>query len=148
MRQGFSIKAWILFVWAIAGSLCGMSQTAIVKGVVRDPLTKAPLPNASISIKGQEGGTRTNAAGRFSIPTDKTEADLLVTIVGYNSYRFHLDSIPAEPILIQLTQRYKELSRGTIRSKKQKTRKKGNPAVDLIRNVIENKEKNRMEAYT
>ncbi len=132
----------------MASSLCALSQTALIKGVVRDSLTHAPLPNASISIRRQAGGTRTNAEGRFSIPAEKPEADLLVTIVGYNSYSIHLDSIPAEPIVIQLSQKYKELSKVTIRTKKQKYRNKGNPAVDLIRNVINNKDKNRMESYS
>ena len=35
----------------------------------------------------------------------------------------------------------------TVRNKKQKYRNKDNPAVELIRHVIENKAKNRMEAY-
>jgi Family of unknown function (DUF5686)/CarboxypepD_reg-like domain len=132
----------------MAGSLCALSQTALIRGMVRDSLTRAPLSNASISIRRQAGGTRTNTEGRFSIPTEKPEADLIVTIVGYNSYSIHLDSIPAEPIVIELTQRYRELSKVTIRTKKQKYRNKGNPAVDLIRNVINNKDKNRMESYS
>jgi Family of unknown function (DUF5686)/CarboxypepD_reg-like domain len=149
MRKGFSIKAWSLFLLAMAIHFCSLSQTQTsIRGVVRDAVTKALLSNASISLKHQPGGTRTNTDGRFSIPSDKPAADLVVSIVGYNSYSIHLDSIPADPLVIELTQRFKELTHVTVKNKKQKYRNKGNPAVDLIKNVIDNKSKNRMEAYS
>jgi hypothetical protein len=147
MKQGFSIKAWILFVWAMVGTLGALAQT-MVRGVVMDSAARTPLANASVSIRHQAGGTRTNAEGRFNIPTDRTEVELFVTSVGYRSYMLHLDSIPSRPVVIYLAAQYKELAKAIIRTKKQKYRNKGNPAVDLIRNVIENKDKNRMEAYS
>jgi hypothetical protein len=147
IKEGFRIKDWIFLVLAMAGSFYGRSQTVQIRGVVMDSLTKAPLVNASVSVRGQTGGTRTNSEGKFSIPSDKTTADLVVSIVGYNTYMLHLDSMPGQLLIISLSRKFKELAHYTIKNKKQKYRNKGNPAVELIKNVIDNKQKNRMEAY-
>ena len=140
------MKGWILLMLAMAASFYGRSQTVYIKGVVMDSLTKAPLVNASVSIKGQSGGTRTSSDGKFSIPSDKNTADLIVSIVGYNSYSLHLDPLPGDLLMIGLGRKFKELAHYTVKNKKQKYRNKGNPAVELIKNVIDNKQKNRMEA--
>jgi len=113
-----------------------------------DSATKTPLVNASVSVKGQSGGARTNSEGRFSIPAGKQTADLVVTIVGYTSFTLHLDSIPSDPVIIGLGRKFSQLVVHTVKNKKVKYRNKGNPAVDLIKNVIDNKQKNRMEAYS
>lgn len=148
IREGFSIKVWILLVLAMAGSFCSQSQTVVIKGVVRDSVTKSPLTNASVSLKNQPGGTRTNQAGRFSIPMDRQTGDLTITIIGYKPFTLHLDSVPAEELAISISPKFKELGHVTVLNKKQKYRNKNNPAVELIRNVIDNKAKNRMEAYS
>src|SRR5882724_2215214 len=148
IKEGFSIKAWILLVLALAASYYGHSQTTLIRGVVMVSASKAPLVNASVSVKGQTGGARTNSEGRFSIPAGKSTADLVVTIVGYNSFSLHLDSIPSDPIIIGLGRKFRELTHYTVKNKKVKYRNKGNPAVELIKNVIDNKQKNRMESYS
>jgi hypothetical protein len=130
----------------MTGSYCSLSQS-VIHGIIRDAASKAPLAGASVSLKHQPGGTRSNTDGRFSIPSEKPAADLVVTIVGYNTYTLHLDSIPSEPIVIELTRKFKELAGVTVKNHKIKYRNKNNPAVDLIRQVIDNKAKNRMESY-
>jgi hypothetical protein len=74
--------------------------------------------------------------------------DIVFSIVGYNTFQLQLDSLPKEELTIGLSRQYHELNHITVKNKKIKYRNKNNPAVDLIRNVIDNKEKNRMEAYS
>ncbi len=146
-KQGFSIRVFVTAAFITAFVLNSMAQTTI-SGLVKDASTNTPLSNASVSIKGQHGGARTNAEGRFRIPADKFPLDIVVSNVGYDPATMHLDSVPGEDLVIPLSRQFKELGRVTVKNKKQKYRNKGNPAVELIRKVIENKEKNRMEAYT
>src|SRR5882757_4794823 len=145
-KVGFCIRAYITAILVMTGFFSGMAQT-IVTGYVKDSATQAPLSNASVSIKGQRGGARTNSDGRFRIPADKTPLNIVVSIVGYNSYTLHLDSLPHGDLTLNLSRNFKDLGHVTVRNKKQKYRNKGNPAVELIRQVIDNKNKNRMEAY-
>jgi hypothetical protein len=148
-RKGFSI-AWVLLIASITVSLGGKAQERLIHGMVKDSLSGAPLQNASISIKGIRGGARSNAEGKFRIPAPEGGhgVDIVVTIVGYNQHVIHFDSIPEGEILVPLGRQFKELSHVTVKNKKQRYRNKGNPAVDLIKNVIDNKAKNRMEAYS
>lgn len=52
------------------------AQTHIVTGVVTDAATNAPLPGATVSVKGSSVGTTTDIDGRYSIHV-KTSADVL-----------------------------------------------------------------------
>ncbi|HTI07119.1 MAG TPA: DUF5686 family protein [Puia sp.] len=145
-KEGFCKRAYITAILVMAGFFSSMAQT-VITGYVKDSATQAPLSNASVAIKGQKGGSRTNADGRFRIPVDKTPVNLTVTIVGYNSFTLHLDEFPSQDLTLNLTRNFKSLEHVTVKNKKQRYRNKGNPAVELIRQVIDNKAKNRMEAY-
>ncbi|HWK07258.1 MAG TPA: DUF5686 family protein [Puia sp.] len=146
-KEGFCIRAYITAILVMAGFFSGMAQT-IVTGYVRDSATQTPLSNASVALKGQRGGARTNSDGRFRIPVDKSPLNITVSIVGYNNFTLHLDSLPQQDLTINLSRNFKDLGHVTVRNKKQKYRNKGNPAVELIKQVIDNKSKNRMESYT
>src|SRR5258708_1345499 len=146
-KEGFCIRAYITAILVMAGFFSSMAQTTVT-GYVKDSATQTPLSNASIAIKGQRGGARTNADGRFRIPVEKQPLNIIISIVGYNPFTLHLDSLPEQDLSINLSRNFKTLGHVTVRKKKQKYRNKGNPAVELIRQVIDNKSKNRMEAYS
>ncbi len=155
-RKGSITKVWLLLLWGVAAGLSGRAQTAqppqttqpiVLHGLIKDSTTHAPLSNASIAIKGLHGGVRTNAEGRFHLTTNQHALDITVTNIGYNAFLLHLDSVPAREVVISLSRNFNQLSAATVRNKKQKYRNKDNPAVELIRKVIENKAKNRMEGY-
>src|SRR5579872_4750690 len=142
------LKAWssLLSMMAFTGTV--RAQEAVLRGLVRDSLAGTPLPNASISIKGLRGGARGNNEGRFHIPVTQRALTVTVSIVGYNSLTMHLDSVPEEEVVFSLTRQAQQLKSALVKNKKQRYRNKGNPAVELIRQVIDHKDNNRMEAYT
>ena len=145
-KEGFRIRACITAILVMAFIFNSMAQVT-VGGIVKDATTNAPLSNASVAIKGERGGARTNADGRFRIPAEKWPLDIVISIVGYDPVTRHLDAAPTEDLVINLTRQFRELRQAKVVNKKQKYRNKGNPAVDLIKQVIDNKGKNRMEAY-
>jgi len=145
MKSKGSIRTTITAVLVVAFTINSLAQT--VTGYVKDAATGTPLSNASVAIKGQHGGARTNSEGRFRIPTDKFPIDIVVSNVGYDPATIHLDSFPRLDIQITLKRQFKELGKATVRNRRQKYRNKGNPAVELIRAVIDHKNSNRMEAY-
>jgi len=124
------------------------AQDVTLRGLVRDSATKTPITNASIAIKGLRGGGRSNMEGRFRIPTAQHAVSVTVTSVGYNPQTIHLDSVPTGEITITLSRSFKQLQNALVVNKKQRYRNKGNPAVELIRQVIDHKDSNRMEAYS
>ena len=126
----------------------GQAQEVVLQGFVRDSATRTGLTNASISIKGLRGGARSNNEGRFRIPMTQRPLTILVSMVGYTTETIRLDSVPDNEVVISLRHEVKELTRAVVRNKKQRYRNKGNPAVELIRQVIDHKVQNRMEAYS
>ena len=123
------------------------AQDVTFRGAVRDSATKTPITNASIAIKGLRGGARSNSEGRFRIPTTQHAVVVTVTSVGYNSVTLHLDSVPDHEVLFTLSRSAQQLQKALVVNKKQRYRNKGNPAVELIRQVIDHKNQNRMESY-
>jgi hypothetical protein len=124
------------------------AQDVTLRGFVRDSATQTSITNASISIKGLRGGARSNQEGRFRITTPQHAITVTVTSVGYYSKTVSLDSVPAGEVVFSLSRSFKALAEARVVNKKQKYRNKGNPAVELIRQVIDHKDSNRMEAYS
>ena len=147
-QTGSRTKAGVLLLWMMAAGYAGRGQDIVLHGWVRDSASRTSISNASIAVKGLHGGARTNAEGRFRIPTGQHAVDLVISSVGYNTRTLHLDSVPRQEVVIGLTPQFRELRNVTVVNKRQKYRNKDNPAVELIRKVIENKSKNRMEAFT
>ena len=145
---GCRLKAWILLLLIMATAWRTQAQDVTLHGLVRDSATKTPITNASIAIKGLRGGARSNQEGRFRIPTAQHAVSVTVTSVGYNSQTIHLDSVPTGEITFTLSRQFKSLESALVKNKKQRYRNKGNPAVELIRQVIDHKDSNRMEAYS
>jgi hypothetical protein len=132
----------------IATAWTSSAQGVILRGVIVDSIAQSPISNASISIKGLRGGARSDAEGRFRIPTNQRELTIVVSSVGYNTETLQLDSIPDNELLFTLSRKAQQLKAALVKNKTQRYRNKGNPAVELIRQVIDHKSQNRMEAYS
>ncbi|HTF30897.1 MAG TPA: DUF5686 family protein [Flavitalea sp.] len=125
--------------------LSSYSQT-IVRGFVRDANSHQPLQFASIYFKGSKG-TVSGADGSYSLNTNNSK---LKTIeFSYNGYKTITKSIaPDKQQQIDV-----DLEPALLKEVVVKNRRRGrysnrnNPAVELIRKVIENKSRNRVTAY-
>src|SRR5580698_3164283 len=142
------VKMLIVTAWSLALGYSGRAQEVILRGAVVDSASQAPLANASITVRGLTGGVRTNSEGKFHVNTVQRKLEIVITSVGYNTLSMELDSVPDGEILFPLSRKYHQLREATVRNKKLRYRNKDNPAVELIRHVIDNKDKNRPEAYT
>ena len=100
-------------------SLGSHAQTTPISGKVTDP-TGAPIPGATIKIKGLKGGTSAGSDGSFSL-TVPTNAELFISAVGYETREVKANS---GHLTIQLNADSKSLSEvvvtgvGTATSKK------------------------------
>lgn len=123
----------------------GIGQTRAITGTILDSLSRLPIAGASVSTTNGHRGVLTDAAGHFSITTDRRH--LVISAIGYRSATA---SVQDEPMTILLTRTFTILQNVVVKSKRGRYRNKNNPAVELIRKVIANKEKNGPggEAYT
>ena len=138
----------VLIISMVLFSGMAKGQGLIVTGVVKDSVTGILISNVSVYFKNSHG-VRTDSAGAYFLQSDNPVGYIEFSIVGYKKLRIPIkqDTGTLE-ISVALRPMYNELNSVTI-TKKNKPRytNKNNPAVELIRHVIDNKSLNRMEGY-
>jgi hypothetical protein len=120
----------------------------VVTGVVTDGADKDPVPYATVLFKGTQIITKTDADGKFVISTSESHDQLQISYVGYKTAFFPIKVGETQTINVKLQNESENLKEVTITSNKRPSyRNKNNPAVELIRKVIENKAKNQNKNY-
>ena len=143
----FYTKLSFLIFFLLTTSIL-FAQNTVVNGTVTDAGNKQPLPFVTVAFTGSTIGVNTDAQGKFSISSDKPYSQLKVTFLGYKDANLIITPGKTQFLNIKLFPEAKQLNEVVINSgKKPKYRNKDNPAVELIRMVIENKEKNRPRSY-
>ena len=117
-----------------------------VSGNVYDAETKEPLPFVNISFENTSVGTTTDLDGYFEVDSRFVTDNLCASFLSYKTQ--------CQPIEVESKNRKLEfylageslqLENVTITAKRGRYRKKNNPAVELMRKVIDNKGENRLE---
>ncbi len=141
-------RGWAILIGLLAFFNIAQAQGVIVSGIVTDSTTNAPIANVSVYFKGA-GGVRTDASGAYFLQAERAAVYIEFSIVGYKKLRIPITQDTGRlEISVQLKPLYNELTGVTV-TKKNKARytNKNNPAVDLIRQVIDHKAENRMEGF-
>lgn len=129
--------------WAQDGITTGL------QGRVRDAETNEPIPFVQIVFDGTTVGAETDMDGRFSISNNQGYTSVSFRMMGYESQKMKIQRGKTKKrVTIKMVPRGKTLGTVEITAKKGKNKysRKHNPAVDLVRKVIDHKEKNRVEA--
>ncbi len=142
-----SLRFTLLLVLAFVGFSTNLSAQKFtkVKGKVVDANTKEPLPFVNIAFKGTNVGMTTDFNGVFNMESKWASDTLQVSYVGYDTKNIPVIMGQNQTINVELQETGTTLETVTITAKKKRYRKRNNPAVALIRNVIKNKSKNRIE---
>ena len=134
-----------VFFLLLFGIKLTFAQT-IITGVVTDSLTKQPLQSVSVFFKGANG-TITDAAGKFRLQTTGSRTLMMVSYVGYKTVSTTVERGKEQQLDFALVIDPKINSVTVTTNKRAHYTNKNNPAVELIRKVIQNKSKNRPESY-
>lgn len=117
----------------------------IVRGKVMDVDAHHPLPLINVKINGSKYGTVTDQQGDFYLSAPGNYNRVTFSYVGYQSVTKSIAPGKDNVLNISMRRGQTQLKEVAITSgKKKRYRNKGNPAVDLIREVISHKEENRM----
>ena len=122
-----------------------ISAQSTINGHVKDETGEGVI-GASIVVKGTQGGTVTDLDGHFSISNSRGLVAVTVQSVGYKTQHLTLRTGRETKQNIVLEPEVYALADVVIKPKKQREhyRRKGNPAVELIKNVIAHKTDNRI----
>ncbi len=147
IRIPFKSLLFIAFLFlAWQNQSYGQKLTTVV-GKVFDAKTKKPLPFVDLVFKGTYVGASTDLDGQFLIKTRFPSDTLTASFIGYKTADQQIVKEERQVLNYYLEEEgVLQFDAVTIVAKKGRYKKKGNPAVDLMRNVIANRDRNRMEA--
>ena len=140
MKKLFLTFLTIIFVFTSA------AQTRTAGGRVTDAANDKPMEYISVYFKNTASGCLTDYRGDFFV-TDSSGADtLVVDAIGYEKVFIRLKPGQNNGLKIKMKQANIQLTEAVVKPKRERYRKKENPAIELIRNVIANKGNNRIES--
>ena len=116
-------------------------------GIVRDSVSGEPLSYVSVMFENSTIGAMTDDDGAFSLQNDKGLTRLVVSSLGYDNKVVNLKAGQKNNALnVLLRPTSFEIAEVVVKPKREKYSRKDNPAVELIKKVIEHKNDNRIEA--
>lgn len=132
----------LLFLFSFISSF----SQGTIKGIVRDAATQQPLQLVSIYFKGGKGVTSA-ADGSYSLNNYSSRSNVVnFSYVGYKTVSKTV--VPNTDQTMDVALEVAEGNNVTVKTKKRgKYSNKNNPAVELIRRVIDNKDKNKISSY-
>lgn len=142
------IVLFLLFLLPLAAE-AQVVTTTTVQGRVRDAETNEPIPFVQIVFEGTTIGTETDMDGKFSISNTQGLTKLQFRMMGYEPQTFKAEKGKTKKrVTVKMVPRGKTLQTVEITAKKggSKYSRKNNPAVELVKKVIDNKERNRLES--
>lgn len=113
------------------------SQRVTLQGYVCDSLTGERLEFITLQEKGTSNGTITNTDGGYTLLL-RANGTLVASCVGYRTKEIAANG-KSRKVIIQLVPNDYQLSEVVVRPKREHYRRRGNPSVELARNVIDHK---------
>lgn len=137
-------KGLTLFFFVVGSFVYAQGQT-VVKGIIRDAQTRSPLAFVSVYFKGSKGVV-SDEDGRYTISTaNPKNVTLEFSFAGYKVFRKTIVAGITQDLDVNME--LEEMA-AVVVGKRRRTKysNKNNPAVDLIRKVVDNRDRNRMSA--
>lgn len=144
----FTCPTWffVLSSWLFLAGFSAHGQTKMrVEGKVIDSRSKEPLSFATVNFTGTDIGTTTDNEGFFELEADQYVDSITVSFIGFDPQTIALPSDLSRPILIALDPTSLKLATVDVTARRERYRRKDNPAVELIKNVIDHRDRNRLE---
>lgn len=123
--------------------LLAQPSVTLIKGRITDAETSQPVPFAGVAVPELSIGTRSDENGLYELRSDKPFREVRVTALGYRTQTIAVQPGKTQNLDITLTSESTQLQEITI--KPGKYRNKNNPAVELIKLVVEHRDQNRVE---
>jgi len=137
MRHIIAALTILLMAFA-AGGQTSMTQ---ITGLVRDSLTHAGIPYASVTLIGTDQGTMATAQGGFTINSRANFSQLRVSAVGYRSKLVPVRVGQGSVVIIDMSPSDVQLGEVIVRRGKERY-DKNNPAAQLARRLREHRDDN------
>ena len=146
------MKRYLLIILITLASITAFAQQTVVKGKVVDIETGETLPYANISyiVDGQTFGTVSDINGVYRLESDKIFDQITFEYAGYKPYKVKIKRFTTQTVNAKMESVSITLPKAEVRAQrriKERYKRKGNSAVDLIRKVQKNADKNSLTGF-
>lgn len=151
MYRTFHHFAMLLLILTAATGICAQTPTTGLQGKVTDASTGEPLPFVQVGFVGTNCGTSTDMDGRFSVSNTQGATQLRFQMMGYQPQEMTIEvgtfKRNAKVALQPRSTVMQEVVVTASRKERNRYRRRNNPAVDLVRQVIDHKDHNRLQSF-
>jgi hypothetical protein len=138
-------RSYLLFIFFLLSITVFSQKATIVRGRVTDEKGKEAIPYVNVQFDGTSIGATSDIDGNFYLETKTTVSKIKITYVGYKTQVIPVNQGQLNEVSVKLIEGSNDLDEVVV--KVARYRNKGNPAVELIKKVIDNKEKNRKSGF-
>ena len=138
-----------LAMMLLSAAAWGQNKATSIAGTVTDHVTGEALPFVQVSVPNSRTGTLSDINGRFDLTVGLDDTLVLFRMMGYKPLSLPVPKRGAQHIRVSLEPAASNLQEVTItakRGKRDRYRRKDNPAVALAKEVIAHKEQNSLAA--
>ena len=152
-------RSYLILLWSFLCLLPSLlpaqvTSSTTISGILYDRQTGEPIPYATISTETRQSvtGTASDDKGAFTI---KLQQELIasdtialqISCIGYEGRTLRLDKYQNHELgRIPLSRKETVIETVVVKPKKERYRRKGNPAVTIMRQVMQHKERNHLSA--
>jgi hypothetical protein len=136
--MNYLVKKYALLIAIImmnAQAMFAQSSLTRISGNVKDENGEV-LPYTTVRLKDTSTGCITDYNGNFSFNAKADGQTLVVSCIGYKDYEVKLSSRTSYPLKIVLRSSAYDMEEVVIKPTRERYQKKGNPAVELITEII------------
>ncbi len=147
MKKPFYLFPILLLLFLLESETSFAQAYRQITGKVIDASTKEPLPFATIVFTGSEAvGTTTDFEGKYMLESKWGTDSLQASFLGYKLQTKAIGhNLKKQTIDFELQPESENLNTVVVSVKKSRYKRKHNPAVELIKNVMARKDENRMQ---
>ncbi len=135
----------ILLLFSLCATKQMLAQTTTIRGLVTDAKTGDAIPFVNVFFEGTSIGKTTDFNGQYFIETNEVVSRLRFSLLGYKTDFINISYGISQIVSVKLSPEVKQLKELNVSGEKQRYRNKNNPAVELIRLVIDHKKDNRKD---
>lgn len=136
----------ILIIYMVGG-ITPLHAITRIYGQVTDSITRKAMPYVSVYMQNSTDGCQTDKDGNFSFLTHESRGTLVISSVGHTEKHIPIDAQTSYPLYIQLSPATYELGEVEIKPERERYRRKENPAVELVQDIIKQRGKLRLDNH-
>lgn len=125
-----------------------IKASTIISGSIIDAETNETIPFAVVSFVGLSVGTRSDDDGQFQLASFVASDKIKVACIGFETQIIKVEKGKKQEVIIKLKSSSKAIDEVVVKPQKKRYKKRDNPSIDLINQVISHRDRNKKESFS